>query len=68
MQKESFEYGFLPFLSLLIYSNAYKLFLIHYTFLNIILVKKKSQLSKEIGQFRVRSGDQTRSGEYMDPK
>ena len=26
MQKESFEHGVLPFLSLLIYSNAYKLY------------------------------------------
>ena len=35
--------------------------------MHIILVKKKNQLSKGIGQFQARSGDKARFGEYTDP-
>ena len=49
MQKESVEYVFLPFLSILIYSNAYKLHYIHYSFIYIILAKKKKVVKQRNG-------------------
>ena len=41
IQKESVEYVFLPFLSILIYSNIYKLHLIHFSSLYTLVKKKK---------------------------
>ena len=55
-KKGSLSKFFLPFISILIYSSAYKLHKIHNLLCTSFLLRKNNQLSKGIGQFRARSG------------